>query len=250
MYVPQRLEAVGLAGYEAETMSCFIAALETLEPGTVYDIGANIGVFSIVAAALTRWQVVAFEPTPELADVARGIVAEHGLACRVEQLALAAHDGTATFYLSDVTDSSSSLREDFRPHHRSIDVELQTLDRYVAKHPPAPSVLKIDTESTEPDVLRGGTELLTRERPWIICEVLAGRTEAALMSILGPLDYSWYHISGEARLDAVDEIVGDRTYTYMNWLFAPEPPSDRFWEVRARWFDALRSATPAARPPT
>jgi len=210
----------------------------------VYDIGANVGVFSIVAAALTDWQVVAFEPTPELAEVARRIIAAHDLSCRVEEIALAAEDGRATFYLSDITDSSSSLRASFRPHHRSIEVTVQTLDRYAEQHPPAPSVLKIDTESTEPDVLRGGMSLIARDRPWIICEVLAGRTEEQLMALMRPLGYHWYHITEEERLAPVDVIAGDRSYAYMNWLFAPDPPTERFWEHRARWLDALRRATP------
>lgn len=239
-YVPKLLQESGLAGYEPETMSCFIAALEVQPRGTVFDIGANVGVFALVAAALSDWTVVAFEPAPNLAATARTLVELNRLRCRVEECALGAEARVASLYMSNVTDSSNSLRRSFRPHSRSINVVVRTLDEYCASTSLRPSLLKVDTESTEPDVLRGGIDLLAADRPWIICEVLAGRTEAELMRLLAPLGYAWYHITEEQPLRLRREIVGDPAYKSMNWLFTPEPPGERFWAARERWLEALR----------
>jgi FkbM family methyltransferase len=238
-YVTRLLAESGLAGYEPDTLACFLAAIEERGFAPVFDVGANIGVFSWLAAAVTPATIVAFEPTPDLAAQMRGICASNGLAVTVEEVALGAAAGRAELYLSDQTDSSNSLRAGFRPSHRSVSVPVVTIDDYAARTGTTPAVLKIDTESTEPDVLRGAAELLAASRPWIICEVLAGRTEADLTAILGPLDYAWYRIDGPGPLERRAVIEGDRSYTHMNWLFAPEQPSRSFWWSLAAWRSSI-----------
>ena len=238
-FVNRLLAESGLAGYEPETLACFLAAIEERGSGPVFDVGANIGVFSWLAAELTPAIVVAFEPTPDLAAEMREICAENGLDVRVEELALGAAPGTAELHLSDKTDSSNSLRAGFRPSHRSVSVPVETIDAYAARTGVTPAVLKVDTESTEPDVLRGAAGILAAGRPWIICEVLAGRTEAELTAILEPLGYSWYRIDGPGPLEARARIEGDPSYSYMNWLFAPEEPSPAFWHNYAAWRSSL-----------
>lgn len=234
-YVSRLLADTGIAGYEPDTLACFLAAIEERGSEPVFDVGANIGVFSWLAAALTPATVVAFEPTPDLAAQMRTICAANSLAVTVEAIALGAAAGTAELHLSDQTDSSNSLRAGFRPSRRSVSVSVEAIDGYVARTGTKPAVLKIDTESTEPDVLRGAAELLAADRPWLICEVLAGRTEADLGAILGPLRYAWYRIDAAGRLERRASIEGDPTYAHMNWLFAPEEPSDAFWERSAAW---------------
>jgi FkbM family methyltransferase len=234
-YITRLLEESGLAGYEPDTLACFLAAIEERGSAPVFDVGANIGVFSWLAAALTPAEVVAFEPTPDLAAQMRAICFANDLAVTVEEAALGAAPGTAELHLSDKTDSSNSLREGFRPSHKSVSVPVETIDGYVRRTGTTPAVLKVDTESTEPDVLRGAADLLAGTRPWIICEVLAGRTEADLTAILESLGYSWYRIDGPGPLEQRAVIEGDPSYANMNWLFAPEEPSPAFWQSFAAW---------------
>ena len=94
-YVSHLLAESGLAGYEPDTLACFLAAIEERGFAPVFDVGANIGVFSWLAAALTPAVVVAFEPTPDLAAQMRAICAENDLHVTVEELALGAAPGTA-----------------------------------------------------------------------------------------------------------------------------------------------------------
>lgn len=241
MYVPRRLEESGVARYEPEAMAVFLAAIERHAGRPVFDVGANVGVFAVVAAATTGAAVVGFEPTPDLAATFRSIVAANGLDCIVEELALGASSGRATLHLSDITDSSNSLRSGFRPGTRVVDVEVERLDDYIARTGRSPGVLKIDTESTEPDVLRGAVELLRTARPWMVCEVLAGRTEPELMDILRPLGYRWYPLTDAMPAVEADEIRGDPTYQHMDWLFVPEPPDDAFWSSAREWRAALEA---------
>lgn len=45
-HVSRVLETTGLAWNEPDTLACFTAAIEEQRFGPVYDIGANIGVYS------------------------------------------------------------------------------------------------------------------------------------------------------------------------------------------------------------
>lgn len=244
-YVPKCLHRTGLAGYEPETLACFLATIAQ-QGGPVFDVGANIGVFSLVAAGLTNTEVIAFEPTPALAAVARDVAAANDLRFTLEEIALGAESGTATFHLSDITDSSNSLLDGFRPSATSIEVVVDSLDDYVARTGTIPRVLKIDTEATEPDVLRGGLATIQEHRPWIVCEVLARRTETRLEEVLVPLGYTWYQLTSELPLVPRRELFGDRAYRFNNWLFAPEKPDQEFWERMGGWREALRACVPTA----
>ncbi|MFC7326777.1 FkbM family methyltransferase [Marinactinospora rubrisoli] len=248
LWVAKRLAERGLAGYEPETLACFLAALEHGRPGAVLDVGANIGVYAALAAARTYRDVYAFEPTPDVAATARAIAADNELGFRVEELALSNHSGTATLRLSATTDASNSLAEGFRREVGRIPVRLDTLARWRERAGVVPAVIKIDTETTEPDVIAGGLEVLRRFRPWVFCEVLPDRgVEERLMALLEPLDYGWYHLSGATPYPPRPEITG-RGYGSRDrmWMFAPEPPAPGFWRAADNW----RSAIDACRPPT
>jgi FkbM family methyltransferase len=235
MIVARRLAESGLAGYEGAAMACFLAAADVAGPGAVFDIGANVGIYAAVASAFTDREVRAFEPTPSLAEVARRFAHDNELAFATETVALGASNGYATFYLSESSDSSNSLAKGFRESVSQIQVPVETLDAVVARTRTPPALIKIDTESTEPDVLEGAADVLREHRPWILCEVLAGRVEAQLMAVLAPHGYCWYHITDEIPYRRTDMIVGDRTYQNLMWLFTPEPPSEAFWAaVRVR----------------
>jgi FkbM family methyltransferase len=229
LVVPRMLAQNGLAGYESSAVPCFLAALSAAGPGAVFDIGANVGLYAALAAAVTDRTVVAFEPFPVLAEVAARFSADNDLGIRVESIALGRETGSATFYLSDVSDSSNSLAAGFRESTRQIEVPVETLDGYVRRTGDVPAVLKIDTESTEPDVLFGAAATLRDHRPWVLCEVLAGRGEERLTEALAPHGYHWYHITDEVPYRNATTIEGDRSYQDLMWLFAPSPPDGAFW---------------------
>jgi FkbM family methyltransferase len=235
LHVPRRLAESGLVGYENSAMACFLAVLDVAGPGAVLDIGANVGLYAGLASALTSRPVWAFEPAPELVEVARRFAVDNGLDYTIEALALGAENGSATFYLSSASDTSHSLAAGFRKSSAHIKVPVETLDSYVARTGAAPAIMKVDTETTEPDVLAGAATTIAKHRPWIFCEVLAGRVETRLTEVLSPFGYHWFQITSEVPYPERDRIVGDRTYEHLMWLFVPDLPDERFWAaVRSR----------------
>ena len=242
--IPRALALRGLAGYEPEALAVVLGLLGNFKEPTFFDIGANAGPFCLIASALTRANVYAFEPAPALAETLRRIRKDNGLKFDVEELAFGAESGRAELFLSTTSDASNSLRSDFRPHTSSVEVEVETLDGYCARTGRIPDVMKVDTESTEPEVLRGARSMLEKNRPWIICEVLAGRTENALEKVFAPLDYHWYQIGKGARLEERSIISGDPTHAMRDWLFAPTTLDPNQTDAVGAWFGSLSECVP------
>ena len=200
-----------------------------------------MGPYSLLARACSDRQVVAFEPTPDLARVARVTGERNGLDYLVEEIALGDAAGTATLYLSDTSDSSNSLNPEFRPSSASLEVPVETLDGWVERTGTAPGILKVDTETTEPAVLRGAGDTVRRHRPWVFCEVLHGRVEAELTEVLGSWGYTWYHLTGPGPLEPRTEIVGDEEQKHYMWLFVPGPLGEEHWSRAHAWRAALEA---------
>lgn len=234
------LAEFGLAGYEPETLAAALAFFEGRN-GHFLDIGANVGVFSWLMGAVydDTVKVMPFEPFPPIADMADQVFLANGQAHRIVRKALSDKPGTAKFYISAKSDSSNSLNERFRAAKNVIDVEVTTLDDVCASF--KADLIKIDTESTEPDVLAGGETYIAKNRPWVVVEVLAGRTEPKLNAFCEKFGYAPYPLTGNLPSQP-QTIAGDKTYAQRDWLLAPEAPSADFRDKYQRWFDVLSSS--------
>lgn len=242
LYVPRVLERKGLAGYEPETLAVWLAALQLAGEGAALDIGANMGLFSLLAAARTSRKIIAFEPTPVLAETVRSIGEDNHLHIDIEQLALGRQRGLAELHLSSASDASNSLASGFRKAQGSLTVRVETLDGYCARAATTPAVLKIDTETTEADVLCGGLEVIKKARPWIICELLPGHREGEIPEVLKDTGYRYIHITHE--LSGREHPAPFGHADARNWLFAPSDPPAEFWTTARSWYDRLLLCRP------
>jgi FkbM family methyltransferase len=145
--------------------------------GVFYDIGANLGFFSLLGAhiaGLDEGRVYAFEAAPDNAEAIRVNAALNAIA-NVEVLAVAVADQAGRGRLQVVDDQSWSKLVDYGEHpftERVIEVELVAIDDLVASgRVPAPDVVKIDVEGAELAVLNGMRDTIARHRPAIICEL-------------------------------------------------------------------------------
>ncbi|MFP4651756.1 MAG: FkbM family methyltransferase [Phormidium sp.] len=221
----------GLRFYESLTLATCITLLKQSPKKIFFDVGANIGIYSLVCAkAVPNIVIHAFEPVPDLAKIFNHLVDINN--CKnifLHEIALSNKCGVAPIYISERSDASNSLRKGFRPSKQIVEVKLNTLDTICQTHP-LPSLIKIDTESTEPDVISGGIDFIKSNHPFIICEVLPGRTENALMEVLKPLEYTFYHITKSKFGIAQNTINGDTSYQNRDWLFCPTEIHTSFWE--------------------
>ena len=177
------------------------AMLRTIRPGQVfYDVGANIGYFTLVAARFVgpAGRVIAFEPVPWCAEAVAANIALNELG-QAEVRAEAVGAESAPGRLRVVAEASQSLlasldrRADVA--REEIDVDVVTLDDLVSAGAiPPPDVVKIDTEGAEILVLEGMRETIGRHRPRIICEI--HDTNAAFAALMDELAYRIANLVG------------------------------------------------------
>ncbi len=161
------------------------ALQEHLRPGmTFYDIGANIGFFSLLGARLVgkEGRVTAFEADPEIAARLREHVERNAFGwITVEEKAVWSEARTVSFARTDPARSPDrglghvvSTGEE-----NGISVGAVSLDDYTRTHTP-PDLLKCDVEGAEVEVFRGSQRLLSEKRPGIICEMHSKTNERIL----------------------------------------------------------------------
>jgi FkbM family methyltransferase len=140
-------------------------ARELVRPGmTVWDIGANVGLFAFAAAALGA-EVLAVEPDIWLSNLLHRSRLLNGLPVTVLPVAVGETLTVDKLYLSPRGRASNSMRGS-GAYQTTVTV---TLD-WLAGHFPPPSIVKMDIEGMEATALRGASELL-KLKPTILCEV-------------------------------------------------------------------------------
>jgi FkbM family methyltransferase len=174
-------------------------AAEVVRPrDTVWDIGANLGLFSFAAAvsAGPAGRVLAVEPDAVLVRLLRRSAAANRGHAPVEVLPAAVADSlsVARFHVARRNRSTNHL-DGFGTSQtggvRATElVPTVTLD-WLATHFPTPNVIKIDVEEAEVTVLAGASSTLRASLPTIICEV-AGCNATAVREILTAHGYTLY----------------------------------------------------------
>lgn len=215
--------------------------LRHLRPGDVaVDIGSHKGGFTywMQKAVGAGGMVYAFEPQPESAayqrEVARALELEN---VRVEAFALSDRRGTDTF---------SARAGGFHPGGRlgsarrtdgeiSFEVETETLDHYFENARRPLSLVKIDAEGHEREILRGAHRLLAEDRPFLIFECERRRRRSGsirpILDSLLELGYSGSFIRGStlvdlSRFDEEEHQIGAPT-DVINFAFYPPRKSSR-----------------------
>jgi FkbM family methyltransferase len=247
--VQRFLRRNGLSAYEPPTVAALLALFETQDDGFgFFDVGANMGLYALLCASLFEpGVVVAFEPTPTTAHVARHIIRKNRLDITVEQAALSDTAGMATLHLSDKSDASNSLVEGFKRSSKGLDVERMRLDDYVRRSGHRPNVMKIDVETHEPEVIAGADETLRRDRPFIVIEVLNrhGRDHGVeITKAMAPYGYHYYELSDPADWVPRPEVVGALGTPHHDWLLSPVPLDDQFAVNCAEWRERLAACGP------
>ena len=176
--------------YEAAEIAAVCAEVR---PGTTaIDVGANMGLYTLeLAAALgPAGQCVSFEPNPGTAERLRGNLARNGIGnVDVRGEAVGAIDGSVTLNIS-ADDALSSITLAPRDQSGSVMVRLTRLDTVWRElRSPEVSVVKIDVEGGEYDVLLGSDALLTAQHPAILTEAWTGKDMKQLSDHLASYGY-------------------------------------------------------------
>jgi len=149
------------------------AMFDCIRPGDcVWDVGANIGLYSELFAAAVgpTGAVVSFDPSPDcVAEMeARRQAGTARAAWRIVGAALSDEDGWAWLSVADGNTAPGNHLAD-RQGNATIQVQKCRADSLVASGYPPPSVIKIDVEGFEGEVLDGMGDLLAGRSVRAVC---------------------------------------------------------------------------------
>ncbi|HOI57293.1 MAG: FkbM family methyltransferase, partial [Methanoculleus sp.] len=164
---------------------------DRLKEGMVFfDIGANVGYYTLFASTLVGddGRVVAFEPEPENMR----LLIEH---TRINR------STNVLPVQKALSDAPGILRFDGTAHTMcrlsdggNIEVECTTLDAFIQESGVPPEILKMDIEGAEVRALHGADACLSEIRPEIILSIHDGLLDECL-GILSGYDYTVEQLS-------------------------------------------------------
>ena len=251
--VQRFLRREGLGAYEHSTAATLLTLFESGNGSVrLFDVGSNIGLYSHLCCAMTDRPVVhAFEPTPTTASIARAIARANRFDVEVVEAAVSDRNGRADLHLSQVSDASNSLVDGFKPSDEAVSVDVVRLDDHVARTGVTPTILKIDVETHEPEVLAGARDTIATHRPWIVVEVLRRRGTdhgPAVERVLDEIDgYAFFELSSRPDWVPRDHLRGSGTED-RDWLLAPCDLPDDFGRRWDEWSRRLSECTPDRNP--
>lgn len=212
LWVPTEWDRQAIEAHERPILK---ALQQLVRPGdVVYDIGANVGLFSVMMARWvgeTGW-LYAFEPNPvcmcflranlERARAERYTLVPVALSDRRGECAFTSN--YATTLVGAGADSPATIP---KPGHQ-IRVDADTLDAIIDRWQlRAPNVIKIDIEGAERVAIAGMMRTLERRRPTLLVELHGRDAAQQVLPRLAVLRYEFEVPAAGARFATADELL-------------------------------------------
>lgn len=156
--------------------------------GVVVDVGANVGEFSM-AIAEQGGRVYACEPDPgPFPSLRKNLATMDNASCH--KVAFGEQPGQLPFYISSEHNDSSFIEPETGVE-RVENIAVSTIDQFCAEEGLTDvSLLKVEAEGYEPEILRGGIKMLSKSVRQVVVDG-------------GPERY------GQPTIDECDEILKD-----------------------------------------
>jgi FkbM family methyltransferase len=138
------------------------------EDDIFYDIGANVGYFSLFCACVKKCKVLAFEPDPLNCEIIRLNSKINGVEIKTVQKAISSKQGELKFFRNSADNSGQSGFNSPNPVAEFL-VDVTTIDSFIRENPELPpTVIKIDVEGHEYEVILGMLDFLNTCPPRLI----------------------------------------------------------------------------------
>jgi len=216
-------------GWEKASVSLWIKLVSDAK--VILDIGANTGVYSLIAKSLNPAStVLALEPIERVFEKLEANNALNGYDIVCLPIAASNANGTATVYdaggehVYSVTVNKNLASSDVAVIPTVIQtmrldrlIEEQKLDRL--------DLLKIDVETHEPEVLEGLGDYLDQFRPTMLIEILNDEVGTRVEALVKGKDYLYFNIDETSQ--SVRHVQSITTSDYYNYLLCTDEVAKR-----------------------
>lgn len=196
--------------YELGTVSLI---QRLLKEGDVFiDVGANIGFLSMAAAATVgkKGEVLAFEPVPSTYRILAANKELNSMSqLQTFQIGVGSKSEIVSIQTEELNRGGASILNN--TGGEEIEIEVKKLDELIASGPI--SLIKVDVEGYEFEVLKGAEELIKRDQPALIIEYSTDRENSVdsldMFQWIKELEiYDFYKLKrGKERISSLIKIV-------------------------------------------
>lgn len=212
-------------GWERKSMSLWIELLRGSEK-TVLDIGANTGLYGLVAQSLNAKNTVhSFEPLPGVFKLLKNNIEKNNFNICAHPYGLSDYDGKAVVYLPDSTDFAYSVsvnKNTFTKRNvTELQIDVKRLSTFIKeKGITKIDLIKMDVETHEVHVLNGMGEYLKQFKPTFIIEVLEEEVAEKLNAIFKDKGYLYFNI--DDKNNSIRQTENITKSDYWNYLVCNE----------------------------
>lgn len=211
------------------------------EGDIVFDVGGNVGLFSLQLAASCRMaEFYAFEPVPATYEnMRRNLRLNDSLAARIKifNVGFSDKEGEFVFYLPSANEAASMrpindefyLRESVEGIYTGnekmtqVKCRVMRLDDFCCEKNIFPDILKMDVEGAELFVLKGATGMLGKQ-PVIYCEMLRKHAKRFdyhpndIINFMSERDYSCFtfHKNKFSVVENIDDETTETNFFFLN----------------------------------
>lgn len=167
------------------------------ENSIIFDIGANIGAFSLKSAAYLHQRklqssIYAIEPNPQIIIRLRKNVnlnPDLNKLIQIEEIALSDQKRIMHFTSGCANSGGGKLTNE----KTGVEVKVNTLDSFVSEHDlQRVDLIKIDVEGFEPRVLKGANRTIETYKPILIIEITD----------------EWFRVNGSSASEIINHLFG------------------------------------------
>lgn len=188
--------------WEKESLKLWVKLCE--ESQVIFDIGANTGVYALVAKTINNnAKVYSFEPEPKYFDMLRKNIILNNFDIKSYRKAISDHNGEV-------------IIDDYSEESKSLKVACVTIDEFVKQNDlKRIDLIKIDVETHEPEVLNGFSNYLSLFRPTLLIEILNKDIADKIYANVRELGYLYFNIDENGKIRQTDRIEKSDYYNYL-----------------------------------
>lgn len=150
---------------EPKSLPCFMSRLNNYE--VIFDVGAHIGTYTVLATCSEEVKIHSFEPHPSNVERLEENISYNGIKKQVEVVSSAVADSNGEVELSIGGNNAHNIVNEYG-NNEVMTVRSTKLDTYCDEQTLYPDFVKVDVEGAGKLVIEGASDVLDKQPDWLV----------------------------------------------------------------------------------